>query len=373
MSTTLSPHEQRNQLFPSQSGYANGIQDPFPVAGANGPSQTQRSIQYNGIQPSGKTVEHGHVPFGYENIDPLFAHARAPYNQGYTMSHNYLTHSNSHFFPTPPLSTFANSYFDQSSLGGQASIQRGSQTPHRLQFGTDTNFESHSFVAPPEQETPQNLVQRKMNHMECLKPEPSPANTNPSSPILQKKNRPAPAMTAASYQPKLQPPSPPHPTHDIEPEPPSPSSSVPKRRKRRKSGSDSDPDFSTTRKPTRQPSKRVKTSTTKPSSSKRKAAPTPHSPSADNSTPQLRPSSAKPNRAHLTEEQKKTNHIISEQKRRDLIKRGYDGIKEMVPELKDLKYSKGAMLEAAANWLEDIVHCNGALRAQLENTNSGYG
>lgn len=43
--------------------------------------------------------------------------------------------------------------FEQSSPGGQASNHRDSQTPQRLQFGSDTDFEGHTFVTPPEQET----------------------------------------------------------------------------------------------------------------------------------------------------------------------------------------------------------------------------
>ena len=327
-------------------GYTNGTHSPSQIAPAGIVAQIPRNTQYNTYGNTGvsnKMIDQHQSPFGYDNIDPVFGHSSNSFGQSYAMAHD-----NNHYFPTPPLSTYVPNFFDNASFSAQVANYRAVQTPRRLQFGSDARFEGQGFVAPPEQETPETLVKRKMNHLECLKPEPSPASTHPSSPVLQKKSRnsdhhigPAPV------------------TFKNEPDTSTPEAPEIKPRKRRKTDTESDPDFETPRKPTRQISKRSKTSSAK------KAPVTPKKLSREDSTPKSRPSSAKPTRQHLTDEQKKTNHIISEQKRRDLIKQGYEGIREMVPALKDVKHSKGAMLEAAADWLEEIVKCNKDLKRQL--------
>lgn len=63
----------------------------------------------------------------------------------------------------------------------------------------------------------------------------------------------------------------------------------------------------------------------------------------------------KPQRENLTEEQKRSNHILSEQKRRNLIKRGFDDLHELVPELKNGSLSKSNVLMEAANFLEALI------------------
>ncbi|PHH93178.1 hypothetical protein CDD83_10727 [Cordyceps sp. RAO-2017] len=73
----------------------------------------------------------------------------------------------------------------------------------------------------------------------------------------------------------------------------------------------------------------------------------------------------KPPRENLTEEQKRENHIRSEQKRRTLIKEGFDDLGELVPGLKGGGFSKSTTLAMAAEWLEDLVRGNKALSAQL--------
>ncbi|KAG5289222.1 HLH transcription factor [Histoplasma ohiense] len=75
--------------------------------------------------------------------------------------------------------------------------------------------------------------------------------------------------------------------------------------------------------------------------------------------------SGKP-RENLTEEQKRTNHILSEQKRRNLIKQGFDDLCALVPELHGGGFSKSTMLIQAAEWLEDLLHGNELLRNQLD-------
>ena len=75
---------------------------------------------------------------------------------------------------------------------------------------------------------------------------------------------------------------------------------------------------------------------------------------------------AKPPRENLTEDQKRENHIKSEQKRRTLIKEGFDDLNELVPDLRGGGHSKSVVLVMAADWLEDLIEGNKVLRARLQ-------
>ncbi|RDL39261.1 uncharacterized protein BP5553_03601 [Venustampulla echinocandica] len=71
-------------------------------------------------------------------------------------------------------------------------------------------------------------------------------------------------------------------------------------------------------------------------------------------------------RENLTEDQKRENHIRSEQKRRTLIREGFEDLGELVPGLKGGGFSKSAVLVMAADWMEDLLRGNEMLRARLE-------
>ncbi|TWU78663.1 hypothetical protein ED733_005688 [Metarhizium rileyi] len=73
----------------------------------------------------------------------------------------------------------------------------------------------------------------------------------------------------------------------------------------------------------------------------------------------------KPPRENLSEEQKRENHIRSEQKRRTLIKEGFDDLGELVPGLKGGGFSKSATLSMAAEYLDELLRGNKALAMQV--------
>jgi hypothetical protein len=70
----------------------------------------------------------------------------------------------------------------------------------------------------------------------------------------------------------------------------------------------------------------------------------------------------KTQRENLTEEQKRSNHILSEQKRRDLIKQGYKDLNEIVPAVRGGGLSKSQVLIEAANFLEKLIEDNETYR-----------
>jgi len=75
-------------------------------------------------------------------------------------------------------------------------------------------------------------------------------------------------------------------------------------------------------------------------------------------------------RDNLTESQKRENHIHSEQKRRNLIRQGFEELCALVPELKAGGYSKSAVLVHTANYLDDLEKGNTRLRLYLQQLES---
>ncbi|OBT43891.1 hypothetical protein VE00_05347 [Pseudogymnoascus sp. WSF 3629] len=78
-------------------------------------------------------------------------------------------------------------------------------------------------------------------------------------------------------------------------------------------------------------------------------------------------------RENLTEDQKRENHIKSEQKRRTLIKEGFEDLNELVPELRGGGFSKSAVLIMAADWLEELVRRNEGLRGMVAELEARVG
>lgn len=80
-------------------------------------------------------------------------------------------------------------------------------------------------------------------------------------------------------------------------------------------------------------------------------------------------------RQNLTEEQKRSNHIASEQKRRDIIKKGYKDLDEIVPSLSGGKsgLSKSDVLKEAILYLEATVSGNQTLRNLLDSEDTSGG
>ena len=74
---------------------------------------------------------------------------------------------------------------------------------------------------------------------------------------------------------------------------------------------------------------------------------------------------AKAARENLSDAQKRQNHIQSEQKRRKLIKDGFEALDTLVPGLKGGGFSKSVALNMSADWLESMVQKNDRLRARL--------
>ena len=95
---------------------------------------------------------------------------------------------------------------------------------------------------------------------------------------------------------------------------------------------------------------------------RRKSAPTRGAAKQSRSPKQPKP--PKPRRANLTEEQKRDNHIKSEQRRRNSIKKAWEHLGTIVPDAGPHR-GREKTLAIAGDWLEELLKGNDELRARL--------
>ncbi len=236
-------------------------------------------------------------------------------------------------------------------LGSQ---RPGLRRPYR--FGSDGNFNTNGYALPPRQETEEEVTSRLMEDMRAMG-KTSTARAETAS------------LTLADFAAV----SPPH-----------------RSGRTRLSGDES---TSSERHSSPGPRKKRKCRSTiseavapTTAGSDLTATTSPHrSDLAPNSAKAYRPSQSNPptkrkkspvaghrsHRENLSEEQKRNNHILSEQKRRNLIKQGFEDLHILVPELRSGGFSKSNVLMEAATFLEGLVRGNNALRARLAELEKG--
>ncbi|KAI9730387.1 MAG: hypothetical protein M1834_005897 [Cirrosporium novae-zelandiae] len=86
--------------------------------------------------------------------------------------------------------------------------------------------------------------------------------------------------------------------------------------------------------------------------------------STSSSTPNPPNSAEKP---RLTEQEKKTNHIASEQKRRAAIRDGFDRLTELVPGIEGQGRSEGMVLKKTAEFMRDQLEARKRLIREVED------
>jgi hypothetical protein len=223
-----------------------------------------------------------------------------------------------------------------------------------IRWGSDQGFGRKNFTPSAELDTVDAVEAGLMHHLECFQHE-SASNTRPSSPRPAETQNPPDRLTKAGDAADGQ--------EDISDE----EDEEKRPRKRRKSrlkveDEDDDEDGSGGTKP-RRPKHSTKSSRGHRSSFT-------ESPSKARKS---EPGGPKAARENLTEEQKRENHIRSEQKRRTLIKEGFEDLCKLVPELHGGGYSKSAVLMQAADWLQDLLSGNERLKQQLRELDETEG
>lgn len=234
--------------------------------------------------------------------------------------------------------------FTEWVFGSQERTQAQAPPPPEYQWGSDSNFNHiQGYTTHSDKETSESIAKEQLKYLECFEPNASADNTRPSSPshgqtTSQNRNRPANVV-------KLQ----------------QEADAPPRKRRKSRTGKEI-------------PDDEVDEDTTTPKSSRRRKpkaerAGSTSSPPVDETTTGKRRKStvngSKTARENLSEEQKRENHIRSEQKRRTLIKEGFDDLCELVPGLRGGGFSKSTMLSMAAEWLDDLLKGNETLAAQL--------
>lgn len=238
-------------------------------------------------------------------------------------------------------------YFDVQQSGPLD--QQTSAKVRALRWGSDVSFVDQGYLAPPEQQNDEDRTLDLLQKMECLEQQSSATNTRPSSPARA-------TYTTDWSMPKL---------NDIRTNIKDTDSSRPRKKQKSKIKEEEQDDIDIDASQRAVKKKRTATKNRRLSSITEVSTPM--------GNPKLQSPTGKSNRENLSEEQKRTNHILSEQKRRNLIKQGFDDLCALVPELHGGGFSKSAMLTQAADWLEDILRGNEILKAQLADLNARNG
>ncbi|KAF9362543.1 hypothetical protein BGX34_005960 [Mortierella sp. NVP85] len=78
----------------------------------------------------------------------------------------------------------------------------------------------------------------------------------------------------------------------------------------------------------------------------------------------------KPYKELLTEEEKRANHIASEQKRRNTIRNGFKDMTDIIPELRDVNSSKSTILFKAVDFIKHLERQNRVLQEKASRLES---
>lgn len=243
---------------------------------------------------------------------------------------------------------------------GQQSHHQSQPSQQRLpkmRWGSDTSFnQPQGFVAQSASETLEAMSQGQLNLLGCLHVSNSAATTRPSSPAT---GRESPVKSHGRR------------ASDFTVEVPDPDAPPRKRQKSRGNEDGTSPSSGASVPVTLKTSgRRRKTIAEGADAVIKECTPVGAEGSpGPGATPRARRRKSsggkKPPRENLTEEQKRENHIRSEQKRRTVIKEGFAEISAIVPKLRGGGYSKSNMLQAAADWLEKLINSNKVLREEL--------
>jgi len=253
-----------------------------------------------------------------------------------------------------PLDVEDNPYALFDSTAFSAPSENGN--PRLYRFGSDSHFASNGFL--PSGPSEDAITSRLLSKMgQILEPIISAANSRPDSPVQTRRN--TSGTISIPHKSAKQDDESGSDETDTE-RGPGPS----KRRKSKHMRDNSDTltpttaphaPFQTTVRPlsTPNPPRRPTSSSAKSPTKRRKPSP---NDSIDQAALRKLP------RENLSEEQKRSNHIQSEQKRRNLIKQGFHELEILVPELRSGGFSKSNMLVEAAKYLEELIEGNDALK-----------
>ena len=290
----------------------------------------------------------------YRNPDPL--------PPGFYIANHSTGHSNNHKQSTSVLNP-DDTVLRDIVLGPSHSSEQSSAITIKhvdLLWGSDQSFFDDGYLPPPHQISVERLTQSLLGKMECLEPQPSATNSRPSSPSYGYPQKRAWDVNTTNSGLKQIDNGVAHDRGIVSVE-------TGPRAKRRKRKADRSTTVSKERDDVERHGGLFIASNSQTRDNSSMGSPTKRrSPKSQDTTKRSRATGdTRPGRTNLTPVQKRENHVRSEQKRREIIKQGFDDLVEMVPGLHGGGFSKGAILTQAADWLEDLVQGNVLLRRQL--------
>ncbi|EQL38160.1 hypothetical protein BDFG_00537 [Blastomyces dermatitidis ATCC 26199] len=264
-------------------------------------------------------------------------------------------------------------YFDVEHHLGPEQQQRIST----LRWGSDSRFSDRRYRAPVDEPNEEDRTKDLLQNLDCLESQSSATNTRASSPVRRSfdpampewaslgTSAPSPSTNNGVKSSSASIPTQNDPTQAED------GSRPKKRRKSRNRMKDDDMDIDPPNNNNKINSTNNSTNNKEPngrqsSSRSRRFSSTGTDSTTTTTTRKPKTGQGGKPRENLTEEQKRTNHILSEQKRRNLIKQGFDDLCALVPELHGGGFSKSTMLVQAAEWLEDLLRGNERLQNQLD-------
>lgn len=304
--------------------------------GANGHSHSLgtesflSAPQHSLSQPENQAQSHAHSV-----SNPSFNHAtagsKAPHSGGQDILSDTL---------------YTEMVFGRESANLPPIRQKISNLKVDFQWGSDTAFASQRGFVPERHESLENImrphIQSLKNALTVLGPD-SANNTAPSSPVVRRKS-----------------------ISEIKEEEQDDSRPF-KRRKSKFQDEGDDQDDSLNGAGAGPNSTKRRKPSNRTSSGSPTRSPTDLSANTNGNSKRRKSSGAekKSGRENLTEEQKRENHIRSEQKRRTLIREGFEDLNELVPGLKGGGFSKSTVLIMTAEWLEELLRGNEVLRSRI--------
>ncbi|EON68015.1 hypothetical protein W97_07162 [Coniosporium apollinis CBS 100218] len=370
-------HTQQQHAYPTQQ-YPQGDYGFTNLSSVSGPAMTTASLSSNPaiITPPPSSFYQANI-YTSSSADmngtpaPVFSN-NMPYTYGSATPnfdpYNYMNYQ-------PPASS------------------RNAAQPRLFRFGSDSNFDTSGYHAPPTHDEAR-VLDRLQQDMSAFIPT-SANSTQPNSPVLRRgeMKQPVAVMQGAGR------------TADAERESEAEeaeSATTTSRKRRKGKGKPKAEDFfpnppagmsdaitatptagaarkssataeraAKVRKTSRAAASAITaattTTTTTPPKTKRASIPASSSATtaASASASAAAAPASKPARENLTEEQKRQNHILSEQKRRNLIRKGFEKLNELVPELRENCPSKSQVLDLTAGFLDRLIQGNGELRGVL--------
>ncbi|ROT43383.1 hypothetical protein SODALDRAFT_327581 [Sodiomyces alkalinus F11] len=327
---------------------------PPPHASANAPPRSSTephpsaevlaaaSVLQNGASPrtpATPLLPSRDIPMGHSRQhQPMDSFRRPDHSNTYT--------SNSGFAQAQYVNAFPDLLYASAPVERQttASSPQQSRPQVEIQWGSDLRFGSQSFMPESSRETLDAISKDQLRYIECLEPSQSATTTRLPTPNDEVSSHRAPQDRQAPEATR---------TEEVQEGPPR------KRRKSRNTNDDADDE---------EDDEDEDMAGTMSKGSRKRKSKNEVATASESGAPSRRRkpgAAAKPPRENLTEAQKRENHIRSEQKRRTIIKEGFDDLCELVPGLKGGGFSKSTILTMAAEWLEDMLQGNEQLAAQL--------